>query len=66
MKVDQFALRDQEIEILEEEKQKQRRHNEWKKQQRSKIGRLNKVRVMNIQLVKIMSRPECRRDETNM
>ena len=46
-KVDRFALRDQELEI-EEDKRKQRRHANWNKQQRSKIGRATKVRALDI------------------
>ena len=50
---------------IEEDKQKQRRHTNWNKQQRSKNGRVSKVRALNNRLVKMMSRPKRKRKRTN-
>ena len=63
-KVDQFALRYQELEI-EKDKRKQRRHSNWKKRHRSKIGRVTKVRALNILLVEMMPHPKRKRKGTN-
>ena len=63
-KVNQFALRNQELEI-EKDKRKQRRHTNWNKQQQSKIGRVTKVRVLNSRLTKMMTRPKRKRKGTS-
>ena len=63
-KVDQFALRYQELEI-EKNKRKQRRHSNWKKRQEGNIGRVTKVRALNILLVKMMPHPKRKRKGTN-
>ena len=63
-KVNQFALRNQELEI-EKDKRKQRRHTNWNKRQRSKIGRVTKVRALNSRLTKMMSRPKRKRKGTS-
>ena len=63
-KVGQFAPRDRVLEI-EENKRKQRRHTNWNKRQRSKIGRTLKVRALDNRLVKMMPRSKRKRKGTN-
>ena len=50
---------------MEKDRRKQRQHTNWNKRQRSIIGRVAKVRVLNTRLLKMMSHPKRKRKGPN-